>query len=111
MKQSARPVALAVLPLIILSQLAVGQDAKQLPGTKLLTISEPLDEVMVAGISRFALRALQNSPQQRDKHWTRDYSSPIAYAKSIEPNRTHLRTIIGAADPRDKANGFELVAK
>jgi hypothetical protein len=27
-----------------------------LPGTKPLTIEQPLDEVMVAGISRFALR-------------------------------------------------------
>ena len=46
-----------------------------LPGTKPLTIDEPLDEVMVAGISRFALRALQQSPLQRDARWARDYSN------------------------------------
>jgi dienelactone hydrolase len=91
-------------------QRAIGQGAA-LPGTKLLTLEEPLDEVMVAGISRFALRALQESPQQRDALWRRDYSSTDAYLKSVEPNRERLRTIIGAVDPREKADGFELIAK
>jgi dienelactone hydrolase len=91
---------------------ANGQNSSSaLPGTQPLTIDEPLDEVMVAGISRFALRALQESPQQRDALWRRDYSSADAYARSVAPNRERLRTIIGAVDPREKADGFELVAK
>jgi dienelactone hydrolase len=81
------------------------------PGTALLTIEEPLDEVMVAGISRFALRTIAESVDQRASHWARDYSSAKAYDESVEPNRARLRTLIGAVDPREVADGFELVAK
>src|SRR5262249_32663380 len=35
-------------------------------GTSALTIDEPLDEVMVAGIDRFALKELAASPARRD---------------------------------------------
>src|SRR5262249_40631639 len=70
-----------------------------------------LDEVMVAGISRFALRALQESPVQREARWTRDYATADAYVKSVERNRVQLRTIIGAVDPREPADGFEVIAK
>jgi dienelactone hydrolase len=97
---------------LLIAERTFGQGSSaSLPGTKLLTIHEPLDEVMVAGISRFALRALQESPQAREKLWARHYSSADAYTKSVEPNRARLRTIIGAVDPREKAAGFELIAK
>ena len=33
--------------------------------------------------------------------WKRDFSSPANYANSVEPNRTRLRTIIGAVDVLD----------
>src|SRR5262245_4814444 len=85
--------------------------SKTLPGTKPLTIGRPLDEVMVAGISRFALQAMQQSPLRRDARWSRDYASVGAYVKSVDPNRERLRTIIGAVDQRETADGFELVAK
>src|SRR5690349_9080565 len=75
--------------------------SEPLPGTKLLTIDKPLDEVMVAGISRYALRALQQSPLQRDALWARNYAIADAYVKSIERNRERLRTIIGAVDHRE----------
>jgi dienelactone hydrolase len=94
------------------AQRANGQDSTAaLPGTKPLKIDQPLDDVMVAGISRFALRALQESPQQRDALWRRDYSTADAYVKSVEPKRERLRTIIGAVDPRENADGFELISK
>jgi dienelactone hydrolase len=82
-----------------------------LSGTQPLTITEPLDEIMVDGISRYALRAIAQSVEQREKHWARDYSNPDAYAKSVEPNRQRFRTIIGAVDKRLPASGFEIVAK
>jgi dienelactone hydrolase len=91
---------------------AVSQSSSEtLPGTKPLTIEQPLDEVMVAGISRFALQALQQSPLRRDALWNRDYASVDAYEKSVEPNRERFRTIVGAVDQRETADGFELVAK
>ena len=65
---------LGVILLVGIAQGAHGQGTSEpLPGTKPLTIDKPLDEVMVAGISRFALRALQQSPLQRDALWARDY--------------------------------------
>jgi hypothetical protein len=84
--------------------------AEPLPGTQPLTISQPLDEVMVSGIDKFALRELEASVAQRAKLWNRDYSSPEAYAKSIAGNREHLQTIIGAVDARPAAAGIELLA-
>lgn len=84
--------------------------AQPLQGTKPLTISQPLDEVMVAGIDRFALRALRQSVAERAGRWNRDYSSPDAYVKSVAANRERLRTIIGAVDTRPDPQGFELIA-
>ena len=65
---------IGVILLVGFAQGAHGQGSSApLPGTKPLTIDKPLDEVMVAGISRFALRALQQSPLRRDALWARDY--------------------------------------
>jgi cephalosporin-C deacetylase-like acetyl esterase len=86
-----------------------------LPGTSKLTLKRPLDVVMVEGISRFCLRATRDSVMKRDKRWTRDFSSVLAFEESIAPNRKRLRAIIGAVDPRVTADqkhrhGFELLA-
>lgn len=80
-----------------------------LPGTALLTIEQPLDEVMVDGISRFALRAIADAPQRREAAWSRDYQDAEAYAKSVSGNRARLRTIIGAVDQRESGAEFEVV--
>ena len=85
--------------------------SKTLKGTQPLTIEQPLDEVMVDGISQFALRAIEHSPQQREERWTRDYSSADSYVKSVQPNRERLQKIIGAVNNRQPATGFEVVAK
>src|SRR4051812_13202327 len=105
----------ALIGMILLAGITPGAFAQSpsetLPGTKRLTIEKPLDEVMVAGISQFALRALQQSPIERDAHWSRDYRTADAYEKSVDPNRERLRRIIGAIDRREAVGGFELVAK
>lgn len=88
--------------------------ADPLPGTQPLTLQDPLDVAMVAGIDKFALRELSESVGRRAKLWNRDYSGILAYLKSVEPNREHLKTIIGAVDPRQPADteghGIELIA-
>lgn len=84
--------------------------AQPLPGSKPLTMTRPLDEVMVEGIDRFALRALRDSVAKRENHWNRDYSNASAYAKSIAANRATFREIIGAVDSRPAPRGFELIA-
>ena len=71
-----------------------------LPGTKPLTIRQPLDELMVDGINRFCLRELAESPKRRAALWNRDYSDVEAYATSIMAHRERFREYIGAVDPR-----------
>ena len=45
----------------------------------------------------------------REKHWNRDFSSPEAYNKSIEPNRQRLKKILGVVDDRVPFDAPELV--
>ena len=65
------------------------EKGEPLPGTKRLTIEQPLDEVMVSGIDKFALRELDDAPNRRALLWKRDYSSVEAYLKSKIKNRCH----------------------
>jgi len=84
--------------------------AEPLRGTKPLSIDQPLDVIMVDGIDRFALREIAASAERREKLWNRDTSSAAAWEKSVAPNREHLRTIVGAVDPRVEARAIEMVA-
>lgn len=54
-----------------------------LAGTRPLTIDQPLDEIMVDGIDRFALREIAASPSRRDAAWQRDFTSEAAYRSSV----------------------------
>jgi dienelactone hydrolase len=99
------------LVILCVSPTAFGESSlAALPGTAPLVLEVPLDEAMVAGIRRFALRALAESPRQREGRRSRDYGSAEAYIKSVETNRARLRTIIGAVDQREAGDDFELVA-
>src|SRR4029434_4568288 len=40
------------------------------------------------------------SVAKRSQFWARDFSSPAAYARSVQPNRARFQTIIGVVDPR-----------
>lgn len=80
---------------------------KVLPGTAPLTIDQPLDEVMVAGIDKFALREIAAAREARAAKWQRNLSSPEAYQQSLEPYRTKLRTYLGAMDARVAGRGLE----
>ncbi len=80
---------------------------KTLPGTAPLTIDQPLDEVMVAGIDKFALQEIAAAKDARAAKWTRDLSSPEAYQQSLAPYREKLRTYLGAIDPRVAGRGLE----
>ena len=96
------PLPLAAFLCLIAAAPATAQidpSADHLPGTEPLVMDEPLDVVMVRGINYFAEREIADSPNRRRAKWNRDYSSPEAYAKSVEPNRQRLREIIGAVDP------------
>jgi dienelactone hydrolase len=71
-----------------------------LPGTELLTWEDPLDSLMREGIHRFLDRKTASSEKRRVRHWNRDPSNGIEYAKSVAANRKHLARIIGVADTR-----------
>ncbi len=83
---------------------------KTVPGSKLLQLEEELDVAMVAGIDRFALRELAASRARRAAKWSRDYTSPDAYAKSVAANRQRFRAMIGAVDDRIPSADIELIA-
>jgi cephalosporin-C deacetylase-like acetyl esterase len=106
------PIRSAFAALLCLTSFAGGLAlaGDPLPRTQPLEIDKPLDVIMVDGIDRFALKEIAASVERREKLWKRDTSSPEAYDKSVAPNREHLRTIIGAVDPRVEAKGLELVA-
>ncbi|MFN6108608.1 MAG: hypothetical protein ACK5EA_29655, partial [Planctomycetaceae bacterium] len=89
-------VCCAWLLLAPLASLGWPQSGAPLPGTKKLELDKPLDEVMVDGIDRFALREIAEGVAKRASYWKRNYSSPAAYEQSIAANREHLREILGA---------------
>src|SRR5262245_53973824 len=81
-----------------------------LPGTAPLTLEGDIAAQMVAGIDKFLLREIELSVGRREKFWKRDFSSPEAYNKSIEPNRQRLAKILGVVDERVPFDAPELVA-
>ncbi|MCC6493523.1 MAG: prolyl oligopeptidase family serine peptidase [Pirellulales bacterium] len=82
-----------------------------LAGTRELTISQPLDEAMVDGIGRFAVRALAESEQARDAAWKTGNQSADGDRKTMDERRERFRAMIGAVDERVAADGFEIVAR
>jgi hypothetical protein len=88
-----RVVAAFLLLVIACTSPAAGPEP--LPGTKLLDMQGDLASQMVAGIDRFLLRETEESVERRAALWKRDFSSPENYAKSVEPNRQHLRRMLG----------------
>src|SRR5579863_6565795 len=71
-----------------------------LPGTAPLTLQGDLALLMVERIRSFLLHETDLQPEQRQRLWNRDYSSPENYERSIAPNRQSLRRMIGAVDDR-----------
>jgi dienelactone hydrolase len=80
-----------------------------LPGTEPLTMEGDIAAQMVAGIDKFLLREIELSVGRREQHRKRDFSSPEAYNKSIEPNRQRLKKILGVVDDRVPFDAPELV--
>jgi dienelactone hydrolase len=64
---------------------------------------------MVAGMHQYLDRELAASVEKRKQFWKPDFSSPEAYAKSVQPNRERLKKILGVVDQR-LPPAMELVA-
>jgi dienelactone hydrolase len=85
-------------------------DGLPLEGTAALTMEGDIAAQLVAGIDKFLLREIELSVGRREQYWKRDFSSPEAYNKSIEPNRERLKKILGVVDERVAFDAPELVA-
>jgi dienelactone hydrolase len=118
MKTNTCVIALA-MSLLCLTSRGGGEDVvkdpkstathEPLDGTKPLTMAGDIASELVAGVDRFLLRKIDESVEQRARHWKRDFSSAEAYEKSIEPNRKRLAHILGIRDPRVPFDAPELV--
>jgi len=99
----------AALTLAGLPAASQAADIEALPNTKPLTMEGDIASELVSGVDRFLLREIEKSVEKRARHWKRDFSSPEAYNKSIEPNRKRLAHILGVRDPRVPFDAPELV--
>jgi hypothetical protein len=88
-----------LLPAVAARMLA-GNEPDRLPSTAPLQGEGDFAAVMNAGLHRYLIRETAASVEARAGRWARDLSSPEQYAKSVAPNREHLRRIIGQIDPR-----------
>jgi len=89
---------------------AQGDPAVQMSGTSLLTERGDLAARMVDGINDYLIRETAQAARDRERFWHRDFSTPEAYNRSIEPNRRNLRRIIGALDQAMPAKALEFEA-
>ncbi|HEU4754571.1 MAG TPA: dienelactone hydrolase family protein [Armatimonadota bacterium] len=95
------PLLLSLLTALLFALAAAAQaPAPDLGPTRPLEGEGDLAAGMVAGIDRFLTRETEAGIGRRARHWQRDFSSPGAYARSVEPNRQRLRRILGVVDPR-----------
>ncbi len=78
--------------------LTASEKTEPLKGTAALTMDGDLASKMVADIDKFLLRQIDEAAVRRSKFWKRDFSTPEAYAKSVDTNRQHLREMLGMRD-------------
>ena len=71
-----------------------------LRGTSPLTFEGDLAAQMVKVLDGYVTNAVAGSVEKRGTLWHRDYSSPEAYAESVEPNRERFKKQIGCLDER-----------
>jgi dienelactone hydrolase len=95
---------------IVEPTLVAGERAVPLAGTAKLEMTGDVASQLVDGVDKFLLRKLAESPAGREKYWKRDFSSPEAYAKSVEPNRARLAKMIGLRDERTKTPRIEVIS-
>jgi dienelactone hydrolase len=109
----------AILILVLTLNFAAAQEPRDpkkaaeptpLAGTKLLDMKGDIASELVSAVDKFLLKEIDKSVERRAAHWKRDFSSPEAYDKSIEPNRKRLAHMLGLRDPRVPFDAPELIA-
>ena len=92
--------AVLILSGLVASAPAAEKKPEPLPGTAALDWTEDISVRIVDEAHRLLDRKTAESVKSREKYWKRDFSSPEAYQKSIEPNRERFKKLIGVVDPR-----------
>lgn len=83
------------LALLLVVGFAQGSPADELPGTKPMQMQGDIASELVDGVDRFLLKQIRESAAVRGQYWSRDDSSPEAYARSVDELRQELRHIAG----------------
>ena len=87
--------------LLLALKVAAAELQEPLPQSQPLDWEESdLSSRLMDGAHRYVERKIDESIAKRNQFWARDFSSPEAYAKSVQPNRARFQTIIGAVDSR-----------
>lgn len=107
---AATPIPAGAAPRLASEEPQPAGDQSPLPGTHPLEMQGDIAFAMIDGVDRFLLRKIDQMAEKREQFWRRDYSSPQAYQRSLDPNRQRLAHILGVRDQRAKVDGFELVA-
>ncbi len=94
----------------ITSTITLSAEPDVLPGTSALTETGDFSVKMAEGISRYLLRATDDSVASREQYWQRNFLSPENYAKSVEPNRRRFQKMIGAVDARIPSPEWEYLS-
>lgn len=81
-----------------------------LPGTEPLTMSGDIASNLVAGVDRFLLRKIDESPAHRTEEWQKAFSSAQEREQFLATNRQRLAHILGVRDPRVSPVEMELAA-
>jgi len=55
----------------------------------------PRQKALYEQYETYYLRLIRDMYERRGRFWNRDYASPAAYEKSVEPNRQHFLNLIG----------------
>jgi dienelactone hydrolase len=87
----------------------ISVSAQSLSNTKPLEDKGDLAALMVKGIGLYLDRELEASIVKRRQKWKADFSSAAALARSVQPNRERLKTILGVVDKRVKFSDLEFV--
>src|SRR5262245_22416300 len=85
---------------LCIGAVAPAQQVHTLPGTELLTWQGDLSERMMDGAHRFVERKIDESVGNRQRYWSRDFTTRQAYEKSVEANRERFLKSIGVVDAR-----------
>src|SRR6266496_2701725 len=87
--------------LLVAIPILAAERLETLPQTQPLDWEESdLSSRLMDGAHRFIERQIAESVPKRSRFWARDFSSPAAYAGSVQPNRARFTTNMGAVDPR-----------